>query len=94
MLTPVAQPTPVSTVAPIPKVPHAELVKLPPWQIDEERLLVMPYSEIVQATLRGYVDSYNHLPRRGQLGDTWLIAGTPGVWVHPPGSSILTWVDR
>jgi hypothetical protein len=73
--------------------PKAELIKLPPWRIGETRAMQMRYGEIVNATLRGQVDSYNQLPRRGQLGDMWIVAGTPWIWTHPSGSAFTTWID-
>jgi hypothetical protein len=54
---------------------------------------LMRYGEIVNATLQGQVDSYNQLPRHGQLGDAWIVAGTPWIWTHPSGSAFTTWID-
>jgi hypothetical protein len=76
-----------------PPAPKAELIKLPAWQIGETRPMQMRYGEVVNATLRGQVDSYNQLPRRGQLGDMWIVDGTPWIWTHPSGSAFTTWID-
>jgi hypothetical protein len=82
----------VTPAQPVP-APKAELIKLPAWQIGETRAVQMRYGEIVNATLQGQVDSYNQLPRRGQLGDAWIVAGTPWIWTHPAGSAFTTWID-
>jgi hypothetical protein len=96
-------PTPIVITQPLPfpqtfsdysnPAPKAELIKLPAWRIGETRAVQMRYGEIVNATLQGQVDSYNQLPRHGQLGDAWIVAGTPWIWTHPSGSAFTTWID-
>jgi hypothetical protein len=73
--------------------PRAELIKLPPWQIDEARLLQMPYGERVIGTLRGFLENENQLPRVGHISDMWVVGDVPWVWIQVPGTTSPTWVD-
>jgi hypothetical protein len=99
---PVATPTAViprlSTVARAELVklppPRATLVRLPTWQVDTERELLMPYGLKVSAHLRGSVASTDMLPANGnQLGDTWVVGDTAWVWLTQPGATQASWID-
>jgi hypothetical protein len=77
-----------------PPVPRAQLVhsQLPiiGWQYP----VVMPYGLEVLATYRGQLASEDMLPTSGnQLGDTWVVAGTPWLWLVTPGTGAAQWVD-
>jgi hypothetical protein len=95
-LTGSAEPVPVT-------VRRAQLVRLPesqdgftdrsPAHIDETHTIQMPYGEIVNATLRGFLEQENQLPRVGRVGDMYIVGETPWIWLVAPGAAAATWVD-
>jgi hypothetical protein len=85
-------PAPRAQLVPVP-VRRATLVRLPEWKIDTSRLLLMPYGEKVEGTLRGFLSSETQLPRIGHVGDTWLVGTTPWIWLTVPGTAAPTWID-
>jgi hypothetical protein len=73
--------------------PRAQLVALPVWQVGEARQLQMPYGLKILGRLRGFVLDQSQLPAGASIGDTYLVAGVPWVWLTVPGTSAPTWVD-
>jgi hypothetical protein len=78
-----------------PPVPRAQSTSdLPPPVQGQQYLATMPYGLEVLATYRGQLPSEDMLPSSGnQLGDTWVVAGTPWVWIWAPGAARADW-DR
>jgi hypothetical protein len=84
-------------------VKRAELVRFPelrtgltelsPEHIDEMHGITMPYGERVNATLRGFLEQENQLPRVGRVGDMYVVAGVPWIWTTAPGAVSPQWVD-
>jgi hypothetical protein len=74
--------------------PRARLVSLPPPVIGGRYLATMPYNVEVLATYRGEMASVNLLPSHGnQIGDMWVVEGTPWVWIFAPGTTHADWID-
>jgi hypothetical protein len=83
--------------------PRAQLIRLPESRdgltqlsqehIDETHTIQMPYGEIVRATLRGFLEQENQLPRVGRMGDMYVVGNVPWIWVTVPGTASPTWVD-
>jgi hypothetical protein len=83
--------------------PRAQLVRLPesqdsftdrsPAHIDETHTIQMPYGTVVNATLRGFLEQENQLPRVGQVGDMYVVGDTPWIWTTPPGAVSPQWTD-
>ena len=92
-------------VAPV--VPRAMLVRLPspreelsqpltdlsPAHFDESHDITMPYGMVVRATLRGFLEQENQLPRVGRIGDMYVVGSVPWIWIQVPGTTAPTWVD-
>ena len=53
----------------------------------------MPYGTVVRATLRGFLENENQLPRVGHTGDMWVVGNVPWIWITVPGTGAPTWVD-
>lgn len=89
-----------------PVVRRAELVRLPaaslslnrvtaiaPENIDQTHVITMPYGTEVSATLRGFLNAENQLPRAGHIGDMYIVGTVPWIWIRVSGTSAPTWVD-
>jgi hypothetical protein len=90
-------PAPRATLIMLPPL-RAQLVRLPsslpPLIIGKRYLATMPYNLEVLATYRGEMASVDMLPsHRNRIGDTWIVNGTPWVWLVTPGTSAPQWVD-
>jgi len=73
---------------------HAwNLLSLSPEHIDEAHVITMPYGTVVRATLRGFLENENQLPRVGHTGDMWVVGNVPWIWITVPGTGAPTWVD-
>jgi hypothetical protein len=107
VVQPTPVPLPPAVIAPVYRarlvrlpvpVPRAELVRTP-WvqlseaHVDETHPLTMPYGSKVYATLRGFLDSIDQLPRIGQTGDMYVVRTTPWIWTTVPATFAPTWVD-
>ena len=69
-------------------------MRLPEWKVGEERQLLLPSSLKVSGRLRGWVASGDMLPQSGNaIGDTWVVGGTPYVWMVAPGAAQADWID-
>jgi hypothetical protein len=89
------QHVPRATLVKLPP-PRAQLVRLPDLPIPgHQYLATMPYQNLeVLATYRGWRSSLDKLPQSGnQLGDMWLVEGTPWVWIFTPGATHADWID-
>jgi hypothetical protein len=53
----------------------------------------MPYGETINATLRGFLENENQLPRVGHIGDMYVVGSVPWIWIQVPGTSAPMWVD-
>jgi hypothetical protein len=73
--------------------PRVELVELAPSHIDQTHVITMPYGMVVRATLRGFLENENQLPRAGHIGDMYVVGDVPWIWIQVPGTSAPTWVD-
>jgi hypothetical protein len=87
----------------VPAAPRATLVRLPvprddvfaisPEHLDESHDIMMPYGMVVRATLRGFLEQENQLPRVGHIGDMYVVGSVPWIFIQVPGTTALTWVD-
>jgi hypothetical protein len=69
------------------------LVELSPEHIDETHAITMPYGTVVAATLRGFLENENQLPRVGEIGDMWFVGQTAWIWLVAPGALKADWID-
>jgi hypothetical protein len=86
-----------------PPTPRAALVRLPappanisaitPEHLDESHDITMPYGTVVHATLRGFLDQENQLPRVGHIGDMYVVGTVPWIFIQVPGTAAPCWVD-
>ena len=74
-------------------VQYAEPVAIASAHIDEAHDITMPYGTVVRATLRGFLEQENQLPQIGHIGDMYVVANTPWIWIRVPGTPAPTWVD-
>jgi hypothetical protein len=70
-----------------------QLVEIAPEHIDETHTITMPYGTVVRATLRGFLENENQLPRVGHIGDMYVVGTTHWIFITVPGTSTPTWVD-
>jgi hypothetical protein len=74
--------------------PRAQLVRLPPWRLDEQRLIMMPDGMQVLARNRGRLPAEYLLPtERNTVGDAWAVGQNLCVWLVAPGAAQPTWID-
>jgi hypothetical protein len=73
--------------------PPLRLIELTPEHIDESHRITMPYNVEVLATLRGFLDTENQLPRVGHIGDMYVVGTTPWIYIQVPGTTAPTWID-
>ena len=88
----VKPPVPRAQLVRLPRA-HTQLVALTPDHLDESHRITMPYNVEVLATLRGFLENENQLPRVGHIGDMYVVMDTPWIWVTVPGTTAPTWVD-
>jgi len=75
-------------------VPRAELIRLPQWQVGEQRVVTMPYGLQVLATYKGRLPTTDILPANGNaLGDTWAVGDNFWTFITAPGSAAAEWID-
>jgi len=62
--------------------------------MDQRYLAEMPYGLEVLATYRGELPAQDDLPsHRNAIGDMYLVAGTPFVWIWAPHAAHADWID-
>jgi hypothetical protein len=74
-------------------VPRDDVFAISPEHLDESHDIMMPYGMVVRATLRGFLEQENQLPRVGHIGDMYVVGSVPWIFIQVPGTTALTWVD-
>jgi hypothetical protein len=73
--------------------PRTDIFAITSEHIDQTHTITMPYGTQVSATLRGFLEQENQLPRVGHIGDMYVVGSVPWIWIQAPGTTAPTWID-